>query len=100
MNIPEGSIWEFDSATCSIPGALQQLAKAVGAGQVLPSQQPPSPASADAALQAQSDELTARSLCAAIARLQPEGAIIIDESLTSGTAYWELSQVQRAVLRK
>jgi len=36
-------------------------------------------------------KLTARSMCAVIAHLQPESAIIIDESLTSGGAYWELS---------
>lgn len=26
-----------------------------------------------------------------MAALQPEGAIVVDESLTSGTAYWEAS---------
>eukprot|EP00466_Bigelowiella_natans_P018165 jgi/Bigna1/138601/aug1.45_g13309 len=35
--------------------------------------------------------LTAQKLCEAIAFLQPEGAIIVDESLTSGTAYWNAS---------
>ena len=39
-------------------------------------------------------KLTARSMCAVIAHLQPEDAIIVDESLTSGGAYWELSKVQ------
>lgn len=39
-------------------------------------------------------KLTARGMCAVIARLQPEDAIIVDESLTSGGAYWELSKVQ------
>ena len=33
-------------------------------------------------------------MCAAIAHLQPENAIIVDESLTSGGAYWELSKVR------
>ncbi len=93
MTVPEDSIWEFDSATCSIPAALEQLAKAVGASRVLPYQGPLSSLPAVAANSAQSDTLTARSLCAAIARLQPEGAIVVDESLTSGTAYWALSQV-------
>ena len=32
-------------------------------------------------------------MCAVIAHLQPEGAIIVDESLTSGGAYWDLSKV-------
>ena len=39
-------------------------------------------------------KLTARSMCAVIAHLQPEDVIIVDESLTSGGAYWELSKVQ------
>ena len=38
--------------------------------------------------------LTAASLCAAIACLQPERSIIVDESLTSGAAYWDLSKVR------
>ena len=32
-------------------------------------------------------------MSAVIAHLQPEGAIIVDESLTSGGSYWELSKV-------
>lgn len=35
--------------------------------------------------------LTAAAMCATIAALQPEGAIVVDEALTSGTAYWEAS---------
>ena len=31
-------------------------------------------------------------LCQAVAALQPAGAIVVDESLTSGTAYWGASQ--------
>jgi len=37
------------------------------------------------------NKLTARDLCAVIATRQPENAIIVDESLTSGGAYWDLS---------
>lgn len=37
--------------------------------------------------------LTARSMCAIIAHMQPEGVITVDESLTSGGAYWDLSKV-------
>jgi thiamine pyrophosphate-dependent acetolactate synthase large subunit-like protein len=36
-------------------------------------------------------KLTADKMCAAIALFQPENAIIIDESLTSGTSYWRHS---------
>ncbi|KAG8466657.1 hypothetical protein KFE25_008036 [Diacronema lutheri] len=35
--------------------------------------------------------LCAHALCSTIAALQPEGAIIVDEALTSGTAYWDAS---------
>jgi hypothetical protein len=37
--------------------------------------------------------LTAAALCQAVAALQPAGSILVDESLTSGTAYWEVSKV-------
>ena len=37
--------------------------------------------------------LDARSLCGMLACLQPEGAIIVDESLTSGGSYWDSSKV-------
>jgi acetolactate synthase-1/2/3 large subunit len=39
--------------------------------------------------------LTAASLCATLAALQPEGCILVDESLTSGGAYWDAAQVGR-----
>ncbi len=32
-------------------------------------------------------------MCAVIAHVQPEDAIVVDESLTSGGAYWDLSKV-------
>ena len=32
-------------------------------------------------------------MCAVISHLQPEDAIVVDESLTSGGAYWDLSKV-------
>ena len=92
MKLPDDNIWEFDSAGCSIPGSLQQLAAAVGAEQ-MPYQQLPRRPSANGGCVDQSDMLTARALCAAIVSQQPDGAIVVDESLTSGTAYWELSQV-------
>jgi len=37
--------------------------------------------------------LTAESLCTTVACLQPEGTILVDESLTSGGSYWERSKV-------
>ena len=38
-------------------------------------------------------KLTTTSMCTVIAHLQPDKAIIVDESLTSGGAYWDLSKV-------
>jgi acetolactate synthase I/II/III large subunit len=37
-------------------------------------------------------KLTPPALCAIVATLQPEGAVVVDESLTSGTSYFEASQ--------
>jgi hypothetical protein len=39
-------------------------------------------------------KLTARAMCEVIAHLQPEGAIIVDESLTSGGTYYETSKAR------
>ena len=36
--------------------------------------------------------LTAQQLCAIVARYQPENAIVVDESMTSGAHYWESSK--------
>ena len=38
-----------------------------------------------------SGPLTPASLCAAVAATQPEGTILVDESLTSGGSYWDVS---------
>jgi len=38
-------------------------------------------------------KLNPAALCAVVAALQPEGTILVDESLTSGGAYYELSKV-------
>ena len=38
-------------------------------------------------------KLTAQAMCALVAQSQPEGTIMVDESLTSGTAYWEMGKV-------
>ena len=37
--------------------------------------------------------LTAAELCGVVAALQPEGCVVVDESLTSGGSYWEASKV-------
>ncbi|KAG2498464.1 hypothetical protein HYH03_003718 [Edaphochlamys debaryana] len=94
------SVWELDSASLAAAGwdvaaALQRLAAALGpaaaavqpcvncGGVFAPPRRPPLPPPG---------RLTAAALCAAVAALQPEGAVVVDESLTSGSAYWEASQ--------
>jgi hypothetical protein len=37
--------------------------------------------------------LSAAALCQAVAAVQPADAVLVDESLTSGNAYWEASNV-------
>ena len=97
VDMEEDSIWEFDSACCSIPAALRQLAEALGADET-PYYKLPRKLSANGGVPSQSDPLTPRALCAAIVSLQPEGAIVVDESLTSGSSYWELSQALLLIL--
>jgi acetolactate synthase-1/2/3 large subunit len=70
-------------------GALEHLADALGAPITLPAQapfiapfrRPELPAGA----------LTAEKVCLSLAALQPENAIVIDESLTTGVAYYNLA---------
>jgi hypothetical protein len=42
--------------------------------------------------------LTAAALCQAVAVLQPADAVLVDESLTTGNAYWEASKVCHTVV--
>jgi acetolactate synthase-1/2/3 large subunit len=73
----------------SLPWALEQLADALDAPQsvapktadVKPVTPPELPRGA----------LTAPTVCAVLAALQPEGAIIVDESVSTGGAYYPLS---------
>ncbi|WIA19312.1 hypothetical protein OEZ85_003945 [Tetradesmus obliquus] len=88
----DDAIWELDAAS-SLPEALQLLeAQLPGAAAVRPGVNcrgmfatPHRPA-------LPSGVLTAAALCQAVAALQPAGTILVDESLTSGTAYWEASK--------
>ena len=88
-SLSDDDIWELDAADAA--GALRALAAALGADTTataaVPSPSPTAPPSASS-----NTPLTAGLLCAAVAAAQPAGAIIVDESLTSGTDYWSLSQ--------
>lgn len=82
----EEALWELDA----LPPleAIAQLAAAAGTA-APPSQpprgpRPPPPADRGA-------KLTPSLLCAVVAALQPERAIVVDEALTSGTDYWARS---------
>jgi hypothetical protein len=43
-------------------------------------------------------KLTPTSMCAVVAALQPPGCVVVDESLTSGSSYWDFSQVSTSCL--
>ncbi|MFR9728215.1 acetolactate synthase large subunit [Saccharopolyspora sp. MS10] len=65
-------------------GALAALAEAVGAAAGPPARERPEPVRPEGAL-------TAESLAAAVALAQPEGAIVVNEGITSSAAYPELA---------
>ncbi|GIL62820.1 hypothetical protein Vafri_16971 [Volvox africanus] len=94
------ALWEFDPAALAAAGwsaatALRRLAAALGpaatdvrplvncGGVFAPPGRPTVPPPG---------RLTPAALCAVLAALQPEGAVIVDESLTSGSSYWEVSK--------
>jgi acetolactate synthase-1/2/3 large subunit len=78
---PEGCVVEvLGTGAEDVVGALEHLADAIGAPKSVPAAQSKLPARP-------SGKLDPVSLGAALAALQPEGAIIMDESATSGGAY-------------
>ena len=89
--IPDERVWELDTAEIDLDSALRLLCEEVGGNNIEPfkncggvfrdESRPPLP----------TGRLSATALCHIIAALQPEGAIIVDESLTSGNAYWDVS---------
>jgi acetolactate synthase-1/2/3 large subunit len=81
---PEQQAVIISSDQLSLPGALEKLADALDApqsGDFDAAEQPELPRGA----------LTASKACAVLAALQPEGAIIVDESVSTGGAYYPLS---------
>lgn len=71
-----------------MPGGLDYLAELLGcAGALLRL-----PEVAVRAVRTSTKKLTPDQVCAAIAAAQPEDTILVDESLTTGGRYWELSQ--------
>ena len=89
---PDDSVWEIDSAIVDVPNILERLVDAVGASNVRPLVNCKGTFCSKSRPEIPSGRLTAASLCQTIAALQPEDAIIVDESLTSGNAYWDFSK--------
>jgi len=89
---PDQDVWEIDSVDVHIPTAVRMLASFVGGDAIKPcvncggvfavGARPPLP----------KGRLNPASMSQIVAAIQPEGVIIVDESLTSGNAYWEASR--------
>jgi acetolactate synthase-1/2/3 large subunit len=92
VNLPDSSIWDIDAHDVGI--ALRKLARAAGVPEAALSRSPAiatPPRQECPELRARSSSLTPSLLCAVVAALQPPGAIVVDEALTSGTDYWARS---------
>jgi len=92
-NFNDDNVWEMD-ADVDVHDALDKLCTAVHGVAIPPLRAAPSDKSGSVATRPPMPQgkLTANAMCAVIAHLQPENAIVVDESLTSGTQYWELTE--------
>jgi acetolactate synthase-1/2/3 large subunit len=88
---PDANVWELDSADVDIGHALRALTDAVGATAIKPFLNCGGVFCSPSRPQLPRGRLTAAGLCQTIASLQPRDAIIVDESLTSGSSYFEAS---------
>jgi acetolactate synthase-1/2/3 large subunit len=78
--VPDGcELHELASAGDDVAGTLAALAEALGAGAAVPAVQSPARPGRP------SGSLTAEKVCEAIGAVLPEGAIVSDEAVTSGT---------------
>ncbi|KAK9825479.1 hypothetical protein WJX74_000391 [Apatococcus lobatus] len=94
LSLPDEAVWEFDNDSASPATLLKMLASSVASRQPWPAKYMDAVAQQPAkAPQAPSGKLTAQAMCTLVAQSQPEGTIMVDESLTSGTAYWEAAKV-------
>lgn len=76
--VPEGTtVWELANGAEDVVAALDALAEALGAHTAPPVNAPKRP-------ERPSGRLTTESMAAAVGHLLPEGAIVVDESITSG----------------
>jgi acetolactate synthase-1/2/3 large subunit len=88
----DDKVWELDASDVDIPTALRFLSSAVGGDTVKPLVSCGGAFCLPARPLLPKGRLNPTSLCHIIAALQPKDAIIVDESLTSGNAYWEASR--------
>lgn len=101
VSLPDKALWELDVPDVSPAAALEHIAALVGPS--LPTEPPstlpppmpangaPLPAHTHPTDQRKAGPLTAHAMCAVLVSRQPADAIVVDESITSGTAYWDLS---------
>lgn len=92
LKLPEDNIWEIDF---EVAAAVALLSKEVGGSGVVPGRNCMGcfhTAPARPAMPAPDSKLSPPALCNIIAHLQPENAIIVDESLTSGGHYFKASE--------
>ncbi|KAL6776627.1 hypothetical protein ACKKBG_A21880 [Auxenochlorella protothecoides x Auxenochlorella symbiontica] len=86
----EEAVWEIDG-DAHIGTVLKLLGMELQAGRIVPFKNCGGVFAGTSRPLLPTGRLTAAAMCATIAALQPEGAIVVDEALTSGTAYWEAS---------
>eukprot|EP00775_Hariotina_reticulata_P010637 gene10637-10795_t len=92
IQLPDEAVWEFDAAW-SVLEALQLLEQLLpGAAAVAPGVNCRGKFPMAARPQLPSGRLTAAAVCQVVAALQPANCILIDESLTSGSTYWDASK--------
>jgi len=83
----------YDVAFADLRGALTHLATLLqDAPAPAPAPQSPPAAPPPPPPPLPTGKLTASKMCQLVARLQPAESVVVDESLTSGTAYWEASE--------
>lgn len=92
ISLDDAHLWQID-AGAQTPAAIRYLYDQVDGASVSPGTNCMGLFPAQKQSGSFPDEkLTAAKLCAVVAELQPENAIVVDESITSGGQYWELSK--------
>ena len=88
----DDDIWEIDSEDMHVPSVLRSLCTAIGADDITPLVNCGGVFCPPRTHRMPSGRLTADKMCQVVAILQPDSCVIVDESLTSGNSYWNLSQ--------